>query len=790
MAKFALIINGDTEARHLGNVGRALEVLEGEGYETFVASRERPSEDHDHYVDATVEQITTLIEQLKGKIGKDDELVIYTTGHGESVKNGGGLCLQEGCDTKTMAALLDSITYGQRTVVMDQCYGGNWSRRFTDDPKTLFVAAGSKNQSVCCHEFAPRFWSDDVPDTNDDGKISWQERFAYAFQKVASSNPQHVVSRGYRQVGDAPFPEKVVTVDTVEELGKELKRLHPGQFAIVTFSADWCGPCKLFAPEFDDMATASGGQHLWIRTENEDLAAQFQVRGYPTVVIFDGASHSRHHVEDRATIFATLAKLDGRPAIDLEVELATARSVGNFYERSSAYLKVLRHAEDVDVKEAPAIYEGVIDTIIASKRPEDFCHLLPILLQRTHVKSSPDMQRQLLGKIAGALISDEAIEDVGFESVAELADQLHEIKSSKASLALYTRLFHSIARADIVITNGQATIGNVSPVTIRAFAQRFLSFHYTDDAGEAIEQITAYAMRLEKTPLLIDIMRALPTGVHSRDKAIALTQSILTHEQAKQDIALLTVAGTNLAHYGETQPAITTLHLALEVARSQHPEGLISINSICQIGGVLRDLGDHDLAFKTLALAQRQADQLTPHEQIYALGTLARSYGLFGRPATAEGLIHKAEALVQRLFPLDHTSLPLHIQLTVDAGLAGLIPWANQRFKQIAMRIARIPSALSRTPLQCYMAVQRANIGDRRNSSHFAMALVSIAQEPDAWERYQMVRDALNIVEVFAVTALQGSYYDQLGILIDNALAGDLQERARAALTRAQSLLK
>ena len=74
--------------------------------------------------------------------------------------------------------------------------------------------------------------------------------------------------------------------------------LTNNELVLIDFWAEWCGPCKSFAPtyekvseEFPDVVFAK------VDTEAEqELAAHFQIRSIPTImvvrqqVIFDGAT--------------------------------------------------------------------------------------------------------------------------------------------------------------------------------------------------------------------------------------------------------------------------------------------------------------------------------------------------------------------------------------------------------------------------------------------------------------------------------------------------------------------
>jgi thioredoxin 2 len=58
---------------------------------------------------------------------------------------------------------------------------------------------------------------------------------------------------------------------------------------LVDFWAEWCGPCKMAAPEFDKVAAEGAGQWLVAKInvdEVPELAQSFRVSSIPTLVLF------------------------------------------------------------------------------------------------------------------------------------------------------------------------------------------------------------------------------------------------------------------------------------------------------------------------------------------------------------------------------------------------------------------------------------------------------------------------------------------------------------------------
>ncbi len=76
---------------------------------------------------------------------------------------------------------------------------------------------------------------------------------------------------------------------TITESNFESEVLSSGIPVLVDFWATWCGPCRMLAPIIEEIAKENEGT-LKVGKVNVDeqpgLAAQFQVTGIPTVILF------------------------------------------------------------------------------------------------------------------------------------------------------------------------------------------------------------------------------------------------------------------------------------------------------------------------------------------------------------------------------------------------------------------------------------------------------------------------------------------------------------------------
>jgi len=65
--------------------------------------------------------------------------------------------------------------------------------------------------------------------------------------------------------------------------------INSNQPVLIDFYADWCGPCKMLAPILKEVKKELDDHIKIIKIDvdkNQPLAAKYQVRGVPTMILF------------------------------------------------------------------------------------------------------------------------------------------------------------------------------------------------------------------------------------------------------------------------------------------------------------------------------------------------------------------------------------------------------------------------------------------------------------------------------------------------------------------------
>ena len=178
---------------------------------------------------------------------------------------------------------------------------------------------------------------------------------------------------------------------------------------VVDFWAEWCGPCKMLKPILEKLADEFQGKFILAKIDsdkNQDLAAQFAVRGIPSVkAIYNGEIVDEFSgALPEGAVREFLARIIPSPADELRAQAAGQRASGDL----AGALQTLAEASKLDT-ENEAVRLDAAELLVELEQMEEAKRLLDSLSPATLLDDRP---QRLLAKVnfalSGASGGDEA----------------------------------------------------------------------------------------------------------------------------------------------------------------------------------------------------------------------------------------------------------------------------------------------------------------------------------------------------------------------------------------------
>jgi hypothetical protein len=257
--RFAVVIGGGADSYAWSLTRNAAHVFDEHGYDVYLAApsssvvpkftpfRTAPFRHLLFSGRPSADGVQQLVDRVAKRLDADDDLIVYLGWHGDR-QGGGCLQLEDGCLEKRSPALMRLLTlpHGRLTILMDQCYSGDWADVWARDPTALFISSSSAAEfgvsGFSTYLLAPE---QEVEDLNCDGVRvhSWQERYVHqllSMGRLEEAHTQFISGRYYVDTGiggaTSAVPPPSNTVERADDQGAYLyliKELMPGEIAVV-----------------------------------------------------------------------------------------------------------------------------------------------------------------------------------------------------------------------------------------------------------------------------------------------------------------------------------------------------------------------------------------------------------------------------------------------------------------------------------------------------------------------------------------------------------------------------
>jgi putative thioredoxin len=191
---------------------------------------------------------------------------------------------------------------------------------------------------------------------------------------------------------------------------------------VIDFWAEWCGPCKALKPVLEKLAEEFQGKFILAKIDsdkNQELAAQFAVRGIPSVkAVYNGEIVDEFSgALPEGAVREFLARVIPSPAEELRLKAAGQREAGDL----AAALQTLGEASQLDMQNE-AVRLDAADILCDQGQMEEAKRLLDSL---SPVMKLEDRASQLLAKVNFALAGESGGDEQGLrDKIAAQPDDM------------------------------------------------------------------------------------------------------------------------------------------------------------------------------------------------------------------------------------------------------------------------------------------------------------------------------------------------------------------------------